>query len=77
MLNPFWGYCTQFIHKLGVITKPLIYLMRKGKPEIVIWSEECEASFASLKNCLSQSPAPHLPDLNEEFILRQKLAMQD
>ena len=45
-------------------------LTRKGQPNKVIWKEQQENAFVSLKYALMVTPVLKLPDVNEPFILQ-------
>lgn len=61
------GYYRRFIQNYGQIAKPLTTLLKKDVP--FRWSDLCQQSFETLKNCLIQSPILQYPDFSKPFNL--------
>jgi len=61
------GYYRRFIQNYGQIAKPLTTLLKKDVP--YRWSDLCQQSFETLKNCLIQSPILQYPDFTKPFNL--------
>ena len=64
------GYYRKFIPDYAEIAAPLTDLTKKTAPNRVNWSEECNRSFASLKDRLCTEPILRSPDFDREFILQ-------
>ena len=47
---------------------PLTNLIRKECPEVVVWTEECNKAFNSLKNVSTSTPVFSSPDFERTFI---------
>ena len=61
------GFYRNFVKGFGDISHPLNLLTRDNvKFE---WTDECEASFRKLKECLASEPVLAFPRLGEEFIV--------
>ena len=44
--------------------------MKKGQPEEIVWSDECEKAFRSLKSALTTEPVLRAPDFSRPFIVQ-------
>lgn len=69
-LRSFLGTCAyyrRFIKSFSDIAKPLFKLTEKDS--VFCWSEECQISFQTLKECLTSTPVLGYPDMNLEFVL--------
>ena len=64
------GYYRKFVPNFAEIATPLTDGTKKGKPETVQWSQECEEAFNSLKDRLTTKPVIVLPDTSKEYTLR-------
>ena len=64
------NYYRKFVPNYAEIARPLTDLTRKGKPNKVTWTAECEQSFVQLKQIMSSAPVLALPDLSKPFIIR-------
>jgi hypothetical protein len=53
------GYYRRFIEEFSKIAGPMTKLLRKNTP--FVWSEECEASFQTLKEKLTTAPVLAVP----------------
>jgi hypothetical protein len=49
---------------------PLTDLTKKGQPNLVVWTEECEKAFVKLKELLTSEPILQLPDLEKPFVIQ-------
>ena len=64
------GYYRKFVHNFAEIATPLTDATKKGKPELVSWTPECETAFGTLKTGLTSKPIIMLPDRSKEYTLR-------
>ncbi|KAK4313848.1 hypothetical protein Pmani_014834 [Petrolisthes manimaculis] len=64
------GYYRKFIPHYSTIATPLTDLTRKNTPNRLVWTQDQERAFQTLKDRLSQEPILLLPDVKQEFILR-------
>ena len=65
-----FGYYRKFIPSYAAIALPLTDLIRKGLPEKLQWTDDCERSFQTLKERLCSEPILKLPDISRPFVLR-------
>jgi hypothetical protein len=61
------GYYRRFVCHFGLISKPLISLLKKHT--VFVWTPEHEAAFQALKQALSQSPVLALPNFAKPFTI--------
>jgi len=61
------GFYRRFIPDLAGHSKPLLKLLKKDVK--FVWSTECQQSFDTLKNSLTDVTKVHLPDLKAPFII--------
>ncbi len=59
----FWKYIPSFVS----VTVPLTDITTKGLPNQTSWGESQEHAFNALKHSLTNSPIPHMPDLDKTF----------
>jgi hypothetical protein len=64
------GYYRKFIPNFSEIALPLSDLTKKGNPNHVRWTPECDRAFLKLKQCLTSGPILQLPDLKRPWVLR-------
>ena len=64
------GYYRKFIPDYASIAAPITDLTRKGTPNRIIWTEECDAAFGKLKTLLCSSPVLKSPDFSRPFVLQ-------
>ncbi|XP_076461701.1 uncharacterized protein LOC143294155 [Babylonia areolata] len=64
------GNYRKFIPNFSAIALPLTDLTRKGAPNNVVWTPECDRTFKTLKGRLVSRPVLQLPDLSCQFVLR-------
>ena len=64
------GYYRKFVPNYAAIAVPLTNLTKKREPNTIKWEEASELAFDTLKTKLSRSPILHLPNVEQEFILR-------
>jgi hypothetical protein len=61
------GYYRKFIRNFGVISRPLMNLLKKNTP--FMWSPQVHDAFLSLQQALVQAPVLALPDFSKTFVL--------
>jgi hypothetical protein len=59
------GYYRRFIEGFSKIARPMTKLFRKNTP--FVWSEECEASFQTLKEKLTTAPVLAVPETRKDY----------
>ena len=64
------GYYQRFIPQFSAIAAPLTDLTRKGLPDKVKWTEECQVSFQHLKETLIGDPVLRIADPSKPFVLQ-------
>ena len=64
------GYHQRSIQNYATIVEPLTNLTRKGKPDIIEWTENAKLSFESLKGALTSATVMRSPDSTKIFILQ-------
>lgn len=64
------GYYRRFIPAFSASTAVLSDLTRKMAPAKVIWTEECNRAFKTLKQQLSSHPVLASPDYTQPFIIQ-------
>ena len=69
-VRQFLGLCSyyrRFIHQFASISQPLNMLTRKNVT--FAWTEDCQKSFATLKQCLISTPVLAYPSLDQAFVV--------
>jgi hypothetical protein len=61
------GYYRRFIKGFSKIAGPMSKLVWKNTP--FVWSEECEASFQTLKENLTTTPVLAVPEIGKDYIV--------
>ncbi|GFO11461.1 retrovirus-related pol polyprotein from transposon 17.6 [Plakobranchus ocellatus] len=64
------NYYRLFFPSFSTITTPLTNLLRKGSPDMVRWSEECQQAFDAVSDILSSEPVLIIPDVNAPFVVQ-------
>ena len=64
------AYYNKFIPNFSTITAPLTDLTKKGKPNNICWTKECQQALDTIQNYLTNNPILVLPDIKEPFIVR-------
>ena len=64
------GYYRKFIPNFATIAAPLTDLIRKNRPNQVVWTPACSKSFEELKKHLCSDPVLKSPDFKRPFILQ-------
>ena len=64
------GYYRKFQPNYGAIAAPLSDLTKKGAPNQVVWNENLQRAFETLKHGLSTAPVLQLPDWDKTFVVR-------
>ncbi|XP_072147870.1 uncharacterized mitochondrial protein AtMg00860-like [Setaria viridis] len=60
------GYYRRFIHNYGIITTPLIALLKR---EAFCWTNTATTTFNALKAALTSGPVLQLPDFIAPFFI--------
>jgi len=68
--NGLVNYYRNHVPNLSQLLYPLTELTKKGQPNTVIWTEECEQAFLTLKEVLTSEPILQLPDLTKLFVVQ-------
>lgn len=63
----FANYYRKFIKDFAAISRPLNLLTRKKS--VFVWTQQCQKSFETLKNKLTNPPVLAYPDFSKPFIL--------
>ena len=61
------GYYRKFVKDIGLISKPLTSLLKKG--EIFLWTPTHEEAFQALKQALTSAPVLAMPDFQKPFVI--------
>jgi transposase InsO family protein len=64
------SYYNRFIPNYSETAAPLTDLTKKGHPNRVRWSDNCENAFLKLKEAMSISPVLRAPDYDSDFFLQ-------
>ena len=63
------GYYRKFIPHYATLATPLTDLTKKNTPNQLVWTQDQERAFQTLKDLMSKEPILLLPDVTQEFIL--------
>ena len=66
LINYYRKFIPFFSHKVA----PLTSLLKKEKPNQIIWNADCEKAIGEIKQALASKPILAIPDLNKQFIVR-------
>ncbi|XP_039532215.1 uncharacterized protein LOC120482205 [Pimephales promelas] len=64
------GYYRRFVPNYSDLASPLTDLTKKGAPDTVQWTEQCQQAFTQIKAALCGGPLLHAPDFSLPFILQ-------
>ena len=64
------NYYRRFINSFSELSSPLTELTKKGSPNKIVWSEQCQHTFGELKRLLTSRPVLALPNLNKVFFVQ-------
>ncbi|XP_056605021.1 uncharacterized protein LOC130421252 [Triplophysa dalaica] len=64
------GYYRRFVPNYSDLTSPLTDLTKKGEPDTVQWTEQCQQGFTQVKAALCGGPLLHAPDFSLPFLLQ-------
>ena len=64
------GYYRKFIPNFATVAAPLTDLIRKNRPNQVVWTSTCDKAFTELKKQLCSDPVLKSPDFDRAFILQ-------
>ncbi|CAM4692629.1 unnamed protein product, partial [Caretta caretta] len=63
------GYYRRFVPHFSAIATPITELCKKGKPDEVVWTEQCQEAFRALKEALVSGPVLANPDFDKPFVV--------
>ncbi|CAM4532478.1 unnamed protein product [Lepidochelys kempii] len=63
------GYYRRFVPHFSAIATPVTELCKKGKPDKVVWTEQCQVAFRALKEALVSGPVLANPDFDKPFVV--------
>ncbi|CAM5178835.1 unnamed protein product [Eretmochelys imbricata] len=63
------GYYRRFVPHFSAIVTPITELCKKGKPDKVVWTEQCQEAFRALKEALVSGPVLANPDFDKPFVV--------
>lgn len=64
------GYYRKHVNNFSTIALALTDLTKKGKPNIIQWTKECDISFNKLKSALSKEPVLMSPNFDKHFYVQ-------
>ncbi len=64
------GYYRHLLPNYSDITSPLTDLIKKGAPDLVQWTEQCQRAFTQIKAALCGGPLLHSPGFSLPFVLQ-------
>ena len=64
------GYYRNCIPNYAAIAVPLTDLTKNRQPNIVVWGDQQEKAYQTLKRLLTSKPILRLPDMKKQFVLR-------
>ncbi|KAK7893383.1 hypothetical protein WMY93_022535 [Mugilogobius chulae] len=64
------GWYRRFVPQFSTIAVPLTALTAKDQRNPVVWTEDCEVAFQTLKTCLCSSPVLRSPDFSQRFLVQ-------
>ncbi|XP_039513052.1 uncharacterized protein LOC120468602 [Pimephales promelas] len=64
------GYYRRFVPNYSDLASPLTDLTKKGAPDTIQWTEQCQWAFTQIKAALCGGPLLHAPDFSLPFILQ-------
>ncbi|CAM5129251.1 unnamed protein product [Natator depressus] len=63
------GYYRRFVPHFSAIATPITELCKKGKPDKVVWTKQCQEAFWALKEALVSGPVLANPDFDKPFVV--------
>ncbi|CAM4650486.1 unnamed protein product [Caretta caretta] len=63
------GYYRRFVPHFSAIATPITELCKKGKPDKVVWTKQCQVAFRALKEALVSGPVLANPDFDKAFVV--------
>ena len=64
------NYYRDHITNLSMKSAPLTDLLKKSRPTKVIWNQECDTAFRSLKSALTSAPVLRIADHSQPFYIQ-------
>ncbi|CAM5155346.1 unnamed protein product [Natator depressus] len=63
------GYYRRFVPHFSSIAAPITELCKKGKPDKVVWTEQCQKALCALKEALISDPVLINSDFDKPFMV--------
>ncbi|CAM5143851.1 unnamed protein product [Natator depressus] len=63
------GYYRRFVPRFSTTASPITELCKKGKPDKVVRTEQCQEAFQALKEALVSGPVLANPDFDKPFMV--------
>ncbi|CAM5174234.1 unnamed protein product [Eretmochelys imbricata] len=63
------GCYRRFVPHFSSVATPITELCKKGKPDKVVWTEQCQEAFRALKEALVSGPVLANPDFDKPFVV--------
>ncbi|CAM5074953.1 unnamed protein product [Natator depressus] len=63
------GYYRRFVPHFSTVATPITELWKKGKPDKVVCTEQCQEAFWELKEALVSGPVLANPDFDKPFVV--------
>ncbi|CAM4585457.1 unnamed protein product [Lepidochelys olivacea] len=63
------GYYRRFVPHFSAIAAPITGLCKKGKPDKVVWTGQCQEALCTLKEALVSGPVLANPDFDKPFMV--------
>ena len=69
-LNAGINFYSKFVKNLADLLAPLYELTKKGNPEKIVWTEQCQSCLDRIQTIISSEPVLIVPDVNEQFFVQ-------
>ena len=64
------NFYSKFVKNLADLLAPLHELTRKGCPEKIVWTEQCQSCLDRIQTIISSEPVLIVPDVNDQFFVQ-------